>query len=95
MLALRGMGLARWSMAALPEYTRVDDALVKVHYKGIRGSHRGKTVVANRKFNWYLNGNFRCGVLPTMAEEKSRSKDIILWIITVLLIALAIFWYKR
>jgi hypothetical protein len=32
-----------------------------------------------------------------MAEEKekSRSKDIILWIITVALIALAIFWYKR
>ena len=31
----------------------------------------------------------------SMAEEKSRSKDIILWIITVALIALAIFWYKR
>jgi hypothetical protein len=31
-----------------------------------------------------------------MAEEKSRrSKDIILWIITVALVALAIFWYKR
>jgi len=30
-----------------------------------------------------------------MAEEKSRSKDIILWIITVALIALAIYWYKR
>jgi hypothetical protein len=28
-------------------------------------------------------------------SEKSRSKDIILWIITVVLIALAIFWYKR
>lgn len=30
-----------------------------------------------------------------MAEEKNRSKDIILWIITVALIALAIFWYKK
>jgi hypothetical protein len=32
-----------------------------------------------------------------MAEEKekSRSKDILLWVITVALIALAIYWYKR
>jgi hypothetical protein len=30
-----------------------------------------------------------------MAEEKSRSKDIVLWIITVVLIAVAIYWYKR
>jgi hypothetical protein len=30
-----------------------------------------------------------------MAEEKSRSKDIVLWIITVALLALAIFWYKK
>jgi len=30
-----------------------------------------------------------------MADEKKRSKDIILWIITVLLIALAIFLYKK
>ena len=30
-----------------------------------------------------------------MAEEKSRSKDIVLWVITVVLIALAIYWYKR
>lgn len=30
-----------------------------------------------------------------MPEEKSRSKDIILWIITVVLIALAIYWYKK
>jgi len=28
-------------------------------------------------------------------KEKSRSKDIILWIITVALVALAIFWYKQ
>jgi hypothetical protein len=30
-----------------------------------------------------------------MAEEKSRGKDIVLWIITVLLIGVAIFWYKK
>lgn len=30
-----------------------------------------------------------------MAEEKNRSKDIILWVITVLLIAVAIYWYRR
>jgi hypothetical protein len=30
-----------------------------------------------------------------MAEEKNRSKDVVLWVITVALVALAIFWYKR
>jgi hypothetical protein len=30
-----------------------------------------------------------------MATEKNPRKDIVLWIVTVLLIALAIFWYKR
>ena len=30
-----------------------------------------------------------------MAEEKNRSKDIMLWIITVVLVAIAFFWYKR
>jgi hypothetical protein len=37
------------------------------------------------------------GLLHRMAEEKekSRSKDIILWVIAVALIALAIYWYKR
>jgi hypothetical protein len=30
-----------------------------------------------------------------MAEEKNKSKDIVLWIITVVLIAVAIFWYKK
>jgi len=32
-----------------------------------------------------------------MAEtkEKNRAKDIILWIITVLLVALAFFWYQK
>jgi hypothetical protein len=30
-----------------------------------------------------------------MATEKNPQKDIVLWIITVVLVALAIFWYKR
>lgn len=30
-----------------------------------------------------------------MADEKKRGKDIILWIITVLLVGLAIYLYKR
>jgi hypothetical protein len=30
-----------------------------------------------------------------MADEKNKSKDIVLWIITVILIAVAIFWYKK
>jgi len=44
-----------------------------------------------------LKNGFRCAVLSAMAEEKqkNRSKDIILWIITVALVALAIFWYKK
>lgn len=29
------------------------------------------------------------------AKEKNRSKDIVLWIITVILIAVAIYWYKK
>jgi hypothetical protein len=30
-----------------------------------------------------------------MAKEKNPRKDIVLWIVTVVLVALAIFWYKR
>ena len=30
-----------------------------------------------------------------MAEEKNKSKDVVLWIITVLLIGLAIYWYYK
>jgi hypothetical protein len=30
-----------------------------------------------------------------MAKEKNPRKDIVLWIVTVALVALAIFWYKR
>ena len=30
-----------------------------------------------------------------MAEEKNKSKDIVLWIITVALVAMAIYWYQK
>jgi hypothetical protein len=30
-----------------------------------------------------------------MPEEKSRSKDIVLWIITVVLVVAAIVWYRK
>ena len=30
-----------------------------------------------------------------MAQEKNRSKDIVLWIITVILVAVAIYWYMK
>lgn len=45
----------------------------------------------------YLNHGAPYAVLPCMAEpkEKNRSKDIVLWIITVVLIAVAIYWYKK
>jgi hypothetical protein len=43
----------------------------------------------------HLNRDFKCGVLLSMAEEKKGSKDVILWIITVALVALAIFWYMK
>lgn len=44
-----------------------------------------------------MNEACNCAVLPCMAEvkEKNRSKDIVLWIITVVLVAVAIYWYKR
>lgn len=44
-----------------------------------------------------MNLSFRYAVLLTMADEKEKkgSKDIILWIITVALVALAIFLYKK
>jgi hypothetical protein len=43
----------------------------------------------------HLMREFRYAVLSLMAEEKNKSKDIVLWIITVILIAVAIFWYKK
>jgi hypothetical protein len=30
-----------------------------------------------------------------MADEKNPKKDILLWIITVVLVAVAFFWYKK
>ena len=30
-----------------------------------------------------------------MAEEKNPKKDILLWIVAVVLVAVAIFWYKK
>jgi hypothetical protein len=46
-----------------------------------------------------FNGGLELGIgvccTSFMAEEKNKSKDIVLWIITVILIAVAIFWYKK
>ena len=53
------------------------------------------TPVPSLKSTGYLNRELRYAVLHFMAEEKNKNKDIVLWIITVALIALAIFWYKR
>ncbi len=43
----------------------------------------------------HLNWEMSYAVLPFMAEEKNKSKDIVLWIITVVLIAVAIYWYYK
>ncbi len=50
---------------------------------------------ATKEIHLPLEPGFQMWCTPIMAEEKSRSKDIILWIITVALVALAIFWYRR
>ncbi|HXJ91128.1 MAG TPA: hypothetical protein VMS18_30250 [Candidatus Binatia bacterium] len=44
-----------------------------------------------------MNHGFMYAVLHLMAEEKekNRAKDIVLWIITVALVALAIYWYQK
>src|SRR5271165_2922958 len=42
-----------------------------------------------------LEPRFELWCTSPMAEEKNRSKDIVLWIITVVLVALAIYWYKK
>lgn len=44
-----------------------------------------------------LEGYFQvcCTTLMAEPKEKNRAKDIVLWIITVLLVALAIFWYQK
>jgi len=52
--------------------------------------------VPHGDFFQHLMRDALCGVLLHMADEKSnKSKNTILWIITVVLIALAIFLYKR
>ena len=40
---------------------------------------------------------FSVMLVSLMAEpkEKNRAKDIVLWVVTVLLVALAIFWYQK
>jgi hypothetical protein len=47
------------------------------------------------EFDAALEAGIQVCCTSLMAEEKSKSKDIVLWIITVVLIALAIYWYKR
>jgi len=50
-----------------------------------------------RKINARLEEHFQvcCTTLMAEPKEKNRTKDIVLWIITVLLVALAIFWYQK
>jgi hypothetical protein len=48
-----------------------------------------------QEFNAGLEPRFQVCCTSTMAEEKNRSKDIVLWIITVLLVAVAIYWYQK
>ncbi len=48
-----------------------------------------------REISTALEPNHEVCCTSSMAEEKNRSKDIVLWIITVLLVGLAIFWYMK
>lgn len=48
-----------------------------------------------RQGSSHSRGDFWYRVFPRMAEEKSNSKNIILWVITVALVALAIYLYKK
>jgi hypothetical protein len=52
---------------------------------------------ASGEISRILSRRFAVCCTGFMAEEKekNRSKDIVLWIITVALIALAIFWYRK
>lgn len=36
-----------------------------------------------------------CVLLRTMATEKNPTKDVILWIVAIVLVVIAIFWYRR
>jgi hypothetical protein len=51
--------------------------------------------VLHRDSRQHLKRDLRYAVLPFMAEEKNKSKDIVLWIITVVLVAVAIYWYYK
>ena len=57
-------------------------------------SHKGRFL---REIRARLEGHFQvcCTTLMAETKEKNRAKDIVLWIITVLLVALAIFWYQK
>ena len=55
-------------------------------------SHRSQGL---SEFSTILEAGFEVCCTPIMADEKKRTKDIILWIITVLLIGLAVFLYKK
>jgi hypothetical protein len=47
------------------------------------------------EFDAALDPGYQVWCTLRMAEEKNRNKDIILWIVTVLLVGLAIFWYMK
>jgi hypothetical protein len=57
-------------------------------------SHKG---TFSAKIKTRLEGHFQvcCTTLMAEPKEKNRAKDIVLWVITVALIALAIFWYQK
>jgi hypothetical protein len=42
-----------------------------------------------------LEARFEVCCTPFMAEEKNKSKDLVLWIITAALVALSIYWYMK
>ena len=43
----------------------------------------------------HFKGEFRYAVLPLWQKKKNKNKDVVLWIITVVLTAVAIFWYFK
>jgi hypothetical protein len=61
-----------------------------------KGRPRGRSFFGLRVgFKGLLEPEFEVCCTAFMASEKNPRKDILLWIITVALLALAIFWYKR
>jgi hypothetical protein len=47
------------------------------------------------EFDAALDLEYQVWCTLRMAAEKNRNKDVILWIVTVLLVGLAIFWYMK